>query len=57
MLFNNLDSRLRTRGINDTLKFVKDIRLVFMGYLSGNPIKLANVPSTKLGVPRVFGVT
>jgi len=54
-LLQKLQSHLETRGAVSLILFVKDIRVVWLNYLCGSPIKLRGVKSTKDGIPIIFG--
>lgn len=45
---------MRTRGIEDTVKFVKDVRNVYLGSLTGALVRVNNVPMIGR-YPRCFG--
>lgn len=54
-LILHLQKLLSTRGVDDGLSKIKDIRATFMNYLSGNPQKVGSVRITWDGIPTCFG--
>jgi len=54
-LLRRLDSLRKTRGIKSVVSLLKDTRVVLLNYLSGNPIRISGVKSTKDCIPIILG--
>lgn len=46
---------LKTRGPTEFLKFIKGVRTGLLAYLSGKPVRVDGVSSTKSGIPLILG--
>lgn len=54
-LLDRLTLVLKTRGPTEFLKFIKGVRTCLLAYLSGKPVVVAGVKSTKKGIPLILG--
>jgi len=55
LLLRELESIRKNRGPISLISLLKDIRVVWLNYLAGNPIKMKGVKTTKDGIPLILG--
>jgi hypothetical protein len=53
--FDRLTKIAASRGLLAMLAYHKQVRLAVMRYISGSPVRLEGIGSTKAGVPRALG--
>nr|DAC76946.1 TPA_inf: RNA-dependent RNA polymerase [Entomophthora muscae mitovirus 7] len=54
-LILRLDRLLYNRGALETLKYIKGTRTAYLAYLSGKPVRVKGVRTTKDGIPVILG--
>nr|QXN75384.1 MAG: RNA-dependent RNA polymerase [Grapevine-associated mitovirus 9] len=54
-LTNRLHTMSTTRGIEETVSYIKNVRTAYLNYLAGNPVSIKGVKQTRDGLPVILG--